>query len=503
MWANEYMRDEGLRKYWDEYSYPYHKEGDGPPYRDAPAPSYNRTQDRLALENIRRWYDYYEARPGTGRRVNAGGAKIIFSDSNTHMRGEENYRRSGVVDAMRIPKDGYGVHKVMWDGWVDTERYETYIIGHWNYPDPTVKDIYVVSVAPAVKLLLNGKAVGEAEREAHFLHTFKDIAFEPGTLKAISYDEAGKEASSYTLETAGEPVALRMTAMTAPDGMLADGHDLALIEFEVVDARGRRCPLANDLVKFELTGPAEWRGGIAQGPDNYILSTELPVECGINRAFVRSAPQAGTITLKATSGKLTPAILTLQTRPVAVEAGLSKTFQAASLPVYLGKGPTPATPSYKVSRYAVEVASVKAGSNQEEAIKSYDDNEMTEWKNDGKLSTAWISYTLERETSLSEICVKLSGWRTTSYPLEVFVEGKKVWSGHTEQNLGYYTIRFEPVKGKNVMIRLTGKSKEEDAFKSIVEVDRKVDLDVFRNHADPDARGLLRIVEIEFYEKAK
>ena len=29
MWAMEYCRDEGLRKYWDEYSYPYHQEGDG------------------------------------------------------------------------------------------------------------------------------------------------------------------------------------------------------------------------------------------------------------------------------------------------------------------------------------------------------------------------------------------------------------------------------------------------------------------------------------------
>ncbi|MCD8260797.1 MAG: DUF4982 domain-containing protein [Bacteroides sp.] len=147
-----------------------------------------------------------------------------------------------MVDAMRILKDGYGVHKVMWDGWVDTEHYETYIIGHWSYPDPTVKDIYVVSAAPAVELLLNGKSVGEAEREAHFLHTFKEVPFEPGTLKAISYDEKGIEVSSYTLETAGEPVAIRMVAITAPGGMLADGHDLALIEFEVVDARGRRCP---------------------------------------------------------------------------------------------------------------------------------------------------------------------------------------------------------------------------------------------------------------------
>ena len=30
MWAMEYCRDEGLRKYCDEWSYPYHKEGDGP-----------------------------------------------------------------------------------------------------------------------------------------------------------------------------------------------------------------------------------------------------------------------------------------------------------------------------------------------------------------------------------------------------------------------------------------------------------------------------------------
>ena len=33
MWATEYCRDEGLRKYWDEYSYPYHKEGEGPLYK--------------------------------------------------------------------------------------------------------------------------------------------------------------------------------------------------------------------------------------------------------------------------------------------------------------------------------------------------------------------------------------------------------------------------------------------------------------------------------------
>lgn len=364
MWATEYMRNEGLRKYWDEVSYPYHKEGDGPLYRDAPAPDYNQNQDMMTIENIRRWFDYYEARPGTGRRVSSGGVKIIFSYSNTHYRGAENYRRSGVVDAMRIAKDGYGAHKVMWDGWVDIENYETYIIGHWNYSEDVVKDIYVVSAAPKVELYLNGRPLGTPVREYHFLHTFKDVKFSEGTLRAVSYDESGKELSSYELQTAGKPVAIRMTAMTSPVGLMADGHDLALVEFEVVDAQGRRCPLANDLISFKLEGPAEWRGGIGQGPDNYILSKDLPVEAGVNRAFVRSTDKAGKIKLTATAKGLKSASIEIESVPFDVVNGLAGTFQADYLPSFMDKGPTPKSPSYTVSRNAVEVVSVRAGTNQ-------------------------------------------------------------------------------------------------------------------------------------------
>ena len=53
----EYCRDEGLRKYWDEYSYPFHKEGDGPLYRGKPALEYNHNMDQFAIEMVRRWYD--------------------------------------------------------------------------------------------------------------------------------------------------------------------------------------------------------------------------------------------------------------------------------------------------------------------------------------------------------------------------------------------------------------------------------------------------------------
>lgn len=76
-------------------------------YRGQDASIYNHNQDMFAVELVRRWYDYWRERPGTGRRVSSGGAKIIFSDTQTHRRGEENYRRSGVVDPLRIPKDGF------------------------------------------------------------------------------------------------------------------------------------------------------------------------------------------------------------------------------------------------------------------------------------------------------------------------------------------------------------------------------------------------------------
>jgi hypothetical protein len=299
LWAMEYSRDEGLRKYWDDYSPPYHKDGDGPLYRNAPAKEYNRNQDSHAIEDVIRWYDYWRERPGTGRRVSSGGANIIFSDTNTHFRGEENYRRSGEVDAMRIPKDNYFAHQVMWDGWVDIERPRIYIIGHWNYDPNTKKNVYVVSSAEKVELFINGKSQGFGNQSYRFLYTLPDIAWEAGVLKAVGYDANSKAVCEAEKKTTGKPDGIRLTARTSSEGLLANGADMALITVEVVDAEGNRCPTALNIIDFSLKGPAEWRGGIAQGPGNYILAKSLPVECGVNRVLIRSTAQAGKIILNA------------------------------------------------------------------------------------------------------------------------------------------------------------------------------------------------------------
>lgn len=510
MWAMEYCRDEGLRKYWDNYSYPYHKDGEGnsayhsaatgKTKKQADASVYNRNQDSFTIENVIRWFDYWRERPGTGKRVSSGGAKIIFSDTNTHFRGVENYRRSGDTDPMRIPKDSYFAHQVMWDG-VDTENPRLHIVGHWNYEPGVVKPVYVVSNTDSVALFLNGKPMGQAQRDYHFLFTFDKIAFTPGVLEAVGYND-GKEAARMQLRTAGKPAKLKLAAIQHPKGWKADGADLVLLQVEVADAEGNRCPLANDLIHFTVEGPAEWRGGIAQGPDNYILSEKLPVECGVNRALLRSSVTAGKVVVRAEAEGLASASLELVSSPVEVQNGLSTYIPGDDLEGSLDRGETPLSPSYINRAVDVAVLSAEAGINTEEACKSWDDNELSEWKNDGKASTAWIKYHLERIARVDEVCMKLTGWRMRSYPLEIYAGDELIWSGETEKSLGYVHLKVKPVPASEITIRLKGSSKEDDAFGQIVEVAAPVanELDLFKAKDGDKTNHELRIVEVEFKE---
>jgi len=495
-WSMEYSRDEALRKYWDEFSPPFHKNGDGPLHKGQDASAYNRNQDSQAVEDVLRWYDYYAERPGTGRRVNSGGVNIIFSDTNTHHRGAENYRRSGEVDAMRIPKDGYFAHQVMWDGWVDVERPRIHIVGHWNYAAGTRKPVTVISSADSVELFLNGRSLGRGAKSAGFLHTFAEVAYEPGELVAVGYGADGKQLAETKMSTAGAPAALRLKAIANPSGMRADGADLALFEVEVVDANGQRNPIALNLVDFRLEGPAEWRGGIAQGPDNYILKTTLPVEGGVNRVLVRSTTQAGEITLRASADGLQSATASVRSKTIRQSGGLAAGSAADGLPSYLERGPTPAGPSFKISRVPVGVTDTTAGSHQDAAARTIDDDETTSWTSGAKADERWISYRLEHPATLTAASFKLSGWRERSYPMRITVDGQEVWAGDTPKSLGYVTLPLKPVQGSTVKVELTGATIDSDALK-LNEVAPNAVPDTGANRAP---RGVLSIVEAEFYE---
>ena len=538
MWMMEYNRDEGIRRYWDQWSYPYHIEGEGPLYRGERAVAYNHNQDGLAVENIIRWNEYFLARPGTGKRVNSGGAKIIFSDSNTHARGEKNYRTSGDVDAMRIAKDSWFVHQAIWDGWVDIEKEHTYIIGHWNYEDgdkegkPVVKPVYVASTGDEVELLLNGKSLGKGERSNTFLFTFNDVAWKAGTLRAVSYKN-GKEVSSHELKSVGKPVALKMHWVEAPAEFRADGSDIRIAEIEAVDKNGQRYPLAHDMITFDISGNGDYLGGVSgivseeekamnaaakpategeitsegghSRDTNGVLSKELMLEAGVIRVMVRSTTEAGDITLTASAKGYAPASLTATTVACPQQDGFyvdanGKVIEAdwaSQLPMYLERGATPATPSYKQTLKGVAVKSIEAGSATSEVANMYDDNEKTQWQSDGLLDNAWVKVTLEKPAAIRQISIRLLDFRKNSYPLEITTaDGTIVWTGYTPKGLGNVYLDIEkPVKSATYKIRMIGPATVKEAFGSMTELAAKKNVSTQASKSNK-----LSIIEIEFNE---
>ena len=493
MWMMEYCRDEALRWYWNSWSYPFHKEGDGPLYRNAPADAYNHNNDEFARELVARWYEYWLERPGTGTKVNSGGAKIIFSDTQTHGRSADNYRVSGVVDPMRVPKDAFFAHQVMWDGWVDDLKPRTYIVGHWNYrQDEVIPTVYVVSNADSVVLVQNGRKIAPTEHKYRFLYVFKNLKYTAPKLTAVGMDRSGRELSSYTLETAGPADHLKLTAIENPTGWKADGADLALVQVEVVDKQGRRCPLDNTLIKFELDGPAEWRGGIAKGRDNHVLSDTLPVECGVNRVMLRSLTKAGTVRLTAKAEGMADAVITLTTAPVEVEGGLSSWLPSDGLKPVLDRGETPAGPSFRQWRRGVQIVSAEAGSGNDPKL-SYDTFENTSWESGNAKDGAWITYTLAENTTIDDICVKMKGFRATTYPIAVYAGDSLLWEGWTPKALSYIHIPLKNApKTDKITIRSLGESTTKDAFGAVQELDAR------NNDKAVKGKYSLKIIEIEF-----
>ena len=177
-----------------------------------------------------------------------------------------------------------------------------------------------------------------------------------------------------------------------------------------------------------------------------------------------------------------------------------------TLPCQLTRGETPLTPSYIEKARGIAIVSAVAGYDSERASRSFDDNELSEWKNDGRLSTAWITCKLAEKTIVDDICLKLTGWRLRSYPLDIYAGNRLIWSGETERSLGYIHLTpIHAVETDEITICLRGAGKDEDAFGGIVEVAEPAagELDLFKAKGGAKTNSELRIVEIEFLKNVK
>jgi beta-galactosidase len=329
----EYDREESPRRVWDNSSPPNFG------YPEAKGMTYQLTSEQFASRQVRHFVRKLMA-PN-----HAGGANWIFSDSTSGGRvPAEVCRASGEVDGVRLPKEAYYVCSVLF-----ASEPRVHVIGHWTYPAGTTKTVYVVSNVPQVQLLVNGKAAGKGRQTDGYLWTFPDVQWEPGEIKAIARSD-GKVLASSTKQTVGTATALRITPRTGPGGLRADGSDVVLFDVEAIDEKGRLCPTFQQRVEFDLKGPGIWRGGYNSGKTNSINNTYLDLESGINRVAVRSTVQPGAIVLSARCDGLASASVTVHSKAIAVENGMSKDFPE------LPTAPLPAQRSTEVAFVHIDAA---------------------------------------------------------------------------------------------------------------------------------------------------
>lgn len=307
---SEYNREEAPRRIWDAYS----PDDNFYSHKNLKKNTYKFGSETFAVKQAYHWWNKM------GKKAyHTGGANWVFTDGTHGGRcPTEVTRASGEVDAVRLPKEAFYALKAMW-----RPEPQVHLIGHWNYAEGTVKDIYVMSNCAAVKLYINGELIGSSDTPKDgYVYTFPQVAYKAGEIKVEGYIE-GQLRTSQTKVTVGDPVAIKLTPITGPQGWRADGSDVALLDVEVVDAEGRRCPLDAGRVDFTITGPAIWRGGYNSGKANTTNHLYLDTEVGINRVAIRSTLEAGEVIVTASRDGIKKASITLNTQPVAIKDGLS------------------------------------------------------------------------------------------------------------------------------------------------------------------------------------
>jgi beta-galactosidase len=313
----EDFRDEAARRYWDDFSPPSFG------FKKGPKDAYGHTSESFALAAAVRYWAYWQNRisnPHPAHSKWSGYASIYFSDSNADGRQEssEVCRTSGKVDAVRLPKEAYFAQRVM-----QSETPDIHILGHWTYPAGTTKTIYVICNCPTVELYVNGRSISKSMQPSDgFVFTFPNVAWRPGSIKAVGIAIDGKPACAHELVTAGPPAAIRLTPMVGSGGLRADGADVALVDVEVVDSNGQRCPTDQARIDFALRGPAIWRGGYNSGKINSTNNLYLDTECGINRVALRSTLVSGQISLTASRPGLDSQTITIPSHPVHIRDGV-------------------------------------------------------------------------------------------------------------------------------------------------------------------------------------
>ncbi len=176
----------------------------------------------------------------------------------------------GAMDLCGFAKSAFHIRRALWNDATVLE-----LSPHWTWPGREGQPITIMAITNAERVVvrLKGRVVADQPVD-RFAMASVTVPYAPGRLEAIAY-RGGRAVAHTRIETAGVPVALRMT----PDrGVLdGDGRDTVPVTVEAIDAKGRAVPVGDTAVRFRIEGGTIL--GVGNGDPNS-HENDLPTDAG-------------------------------------------------------------------------------------------------------------------------------------------------------------------------------------------------------------------------------
>jgi hypothetical protein len=183
---------------------------------------------------------------------------------------------------------------------------------HWNWAEGSPVTVQCATNCPEVDLHLNGKLLRTLTRDDDQQGWRRaEVGFRPGKLEAVGRD-GGRELCRFALRTAGAP---RRVQLDSDAGRLAaDGHDIAHLQFFIVDKNGVRVPGAEQEIEFTIAGPMRILGidnGRTGGEVDY-QDNRCEAHRGRGLAILQARREAGKARITARAEGLEPGEVALE-----------------------------------------------------------------------------------------------------------------------------------------------------------------------------------------------
>ena len=238
----------------------------------------------------------------------------------------------GAVDLAGLPKDRFYLYRSHWKKDAET----LHILPHWTWPgrEGEVTPIFVYTNYPEAELFINGKSQGRQRkdrsikiedtenedsqkaftRQKRYRLMWMDTKYEPGEVKVVAYDEAGKAVATQTVRTAGRAHHLELSADRTT--ISPDGKDISFVTVRVVDKDGNLVPDDGRLLNFKVTGAGSFRAAASGNPAS-LDAFHLPRHHAFSGqlvALVQSAEHAGEAVLTVSAKGLPSASIRIQVK---------------------------------------------------------------------------------------------------------------------------------------------------------------------------------------------